>query len=85
MAKPQMFLNAVISLKSRTAEEHFPEISHIIVFLAPGKTTHATGEWGRARRGVGSRWGRGLRLYTLNKIVFFKEAGRGRQAGGCGI
>lgn len=41
-----MFLNAVISLKSCTAEENFQEILHIIVFSPPGKTTDATGSAG---------------------------------------
>lgn len=63
MAKPQMFLNAVISLKSRTAEEHFPEISHIIVFSPPGKTTDATGGVGEGEPGRGEGGARPLPVY----------------------
>lgn len=63
MAKPQMFLNAVISLKSRTAEEHFPEILHIIVFSPPGKTTDATGGVGEGEPGRGEGGARPLPVY----------------------
>lgn len=54
MVKRQMFLTTVISLKSRTAEENFGEILHIIVFSPPGKTTGATGGEGeRVAGGAG--------------------------------
>lgn len=49
MVKPQMFLNAVITIKSSTAEENFQdkvgEIQHIIV-LPVGKTTATAVEVG---------------------------------------